>query len=292
MTAPAARSSAFAPRLVNADWNFWPNGFDRTSIWRACGELGFDAIELGVYQPDDELSPAAMRATTRLAAETGLGVQAVLFSMPAARWSDGGLASPRESGRAVAAIVETARRAADLGAQVLGVWPGADRPEGGSQDGADSDGWARTVDALDAVAAAAEPLGLAVAVEYKPGQLVAGADDALRLADSLDRSALGVLVDTAHALAGGEDLAILPSRLGDRLVHVHLGDSAGDADADLPPGCQHDFVPFLSGLSATGYAGTLSFDLYGCVESGATTGTDASAQGLGYIRTALVEVTP
>ncbi len=272
-------------RFVNADWNFWPDGFDPGAIWRTCAELGFEAMEIGVYRADEELSAAAMTTVSRLAAQ-GLGVEAVLFSMPAARWPDGGLASPAGSGKAVAEIVETARRAADLGARVLGVWPGADPSDG--DPGADPDGWARTLDALDAVAAAAGPLGMTVAVEYKPDQLVAGATDALRLADALDRPTVGVLLDTAHAFAAGEDLAALPAQLGDRLLHVHLGDAAaGDADADLPPGSEHDFVPFLAALARSGYGAALSFDLYGAVEAGIATGTEASDQGLRYIRAAL-----
>ena len=286
MAADAEAVTAF-PRLVNADWNFWPDGFDRRDIWQTCARLGFDAMEVGVYSPHDELSPTAMRTIGGMTAETGLAVQAVLFSMPAGRWPGGGLASSSESARAVAEIIETARRAADLGAEVLGVWPGADRPEGGSRGVVGSDGWARTLDAVDAVAEAAEPLGLAVAVEYKPGQLVAGAGEALRLAETLRRPSVGVLVDTAHALAAGEDLATLAAQLGPHLTHVHLGDSAGDADADLPPGAEHDFVPFLAGLASSGYPGALSFDLYGSVEAGLATGTEASEQGVRYIRAAL-----
>ena len=279
-----------APRLVNADWNLWLDGLDRAGIWRTCAELGFDAMELGVYKADDELSATAMVDIGRMGSGTGLGVEAVLFSMPAARWPDGGLAAPAESGRAVADIVETGRRAADLGARVLGVWPGADPPA--DSPGAAPDGWARTLDAVDAVATQVAPLGLVVAVEYKPGQLVAGVDDALRLAHALDRPAVGVLVDTAHALAGGEDLASLPAQVGDRLLHVHLGDSAGgDADADLPPGSEHDFVPFLAGLAGCGYRAALSFDLYGAVEAGVATGLEASDQSLRYIRTALARAT-
>jgi len=270
--------------MVNADWNFWPDGFDRARIWHACEQLGFEGMELGVYRADDELSAAAMSSTEALVAETGLGVEAVLFSMPAERWPDGGLASPEASTRAVAEITETARRAADLGARVLGVWPGADRSLAAAVG---SDGWARTLEAIDAVAGVAGPLGLAVGVEYKPAQLVAGAEEALRLVTEIDRAGVGVLVDTAHAIAGGEDLAALPDRLGDRLVHVHLGDSGGDADADLPPGDEHDFVPFLRALAATHYSGALSFDLYGSVQAGLATGVEASAQGLGYIRGAV-----
>jgi len=75
--------------------------------------------------------------------------------------------------------------------------------------------------------------------------------------------------------------------LGERLVHVHLGDSGGDADADLPPGAEHDFVPFLGGLAASGYAGALSFDLCGSVLAGTTTGAQASEHGLDHLRGAL-----
>jgi len=268
-------------RFVNADWNFWPDGLDLQAIWRECARLGFDAMEVGVYRADEELSSSAVREIAGLSGETGLEVQAVLFSMPAERWPEGGLASSSASAEAVAEIVETAKRAADLGAQVLGVWPGADPPDGGPPGS--SDGWDRTLDALGVVAAATEALGLALAVEYKPGQLVAGVDDALRLAEV---PGVGVLLDTAHALAGGEDLASLPARLGPRLVHIHLGDSGGDADADLPPGSVTDFGPFLSGLTACGYGGALSFDLYGAVQSGVATGSDASEQSLRYIRSA------
>jgi len=278
-------------RLVNADWNFWPDGFDPSRIWHECARLGFEGMELGVYRADDELSGDALSAIEVLVAETGLGVEAVLFSMPAERWPDGGLASPEASARAVDEITETARRAADLGARVLGVWPGADG-EATGDGGAGGAGWARTLDAIDTVAGVAGPLGLSVAVEYKPGQLIAGATEAVRLVDEIDRPGVGVLVDTAHAFAAGEDLAALPDRLGDRLVHVHLGDSGGDADADLPPGTVHDFVPFLRGLAATGYGAALSFDLYGSVQAGLATGTRASEQGLAYIRGALATAAP
>jgi len=269
-----------ALRLLSADWNFWPDGFDRAEIWQVSADLGFSGMELGVYRADDELSAGARLEIGALAHETGLGVDAVLFSMPPERWPDGGLAAPAPSARAVAEITESARRAADMGATVLGVWPGADAP------GEAADGWARTCDAISEVAGVTSSLGLRLAVEYKPGQLVAGVDDAIRLVEVVD-DGVGVLVDTAHAFAAGEDVAGLPDRLGERLVHVHLGDSNGDPDADLPPGAEHDFAPFLAGLSAARYPGALSFDLYGAVVGGATTGTDASRQGVAHIRDAL-----
>lgn len=268
--------------LVNADWNFWPDHLDPAEIWHTCADLGFDAMEVGVYRADDEFCAANIAAIEALVRETGVGVHAVLFSMPTARWPEGGLAASTTSAQAVTEMAEAARRAADLGAQVFGIWPGADRPMGAA------DAWARTVDAVQRLADVALGLSLKVAVEYKPGQLLAGATEALRLAEEIDRQGVGVLLDTAHAFAGGEDVAGLPGLLGAHLIHVHLGDASDDdADADLPPGAAHDFVPFLAGLAASRYSGALSFDLYGSVEAGLATGTDASDQSLNYIRGAL-----
>ncbi len=259
-------------RLVNADWNFWPDGLPPAEIWATCAALGFEGIELGVYDPDVELAPERVAEVEELGRRHGLGVRAVLFSMPPARWPHGGMGSSEHAPAAVAAAVETGKRAAGLGAQVLGVWPGADR-----------DGWPRTVESLGTVAQALAPEGLSVAVEPKPGQVVGRTDDALRLCAEVGEPGLGVLLDTAHALAGGEDLPSLPPRLGRHLVHVHLGDShGGDADADLPPGAVHDFAPFLAALDDSGYTGALSLDLYGAV-CGRWTGEAASRAAMAHV---------
>jgi sugar phosphate isomerase/epimerase len=222
-----------------------------------------------------------MAEVGRLSAQHGIGVRAVLFSMPPARWPEGALASPVHAGVAVRAMVETGRRAADLGASVLGVWPGADRQRGRADD------WSRTVDQLATVADAVAAFGLRVAVEPKPGQVIDGTEDGLRVSEEIDHPALGVLLDTAHALAGGEDLAGMPARLGTRLMHVHLGDAeVGDVDADLPPGAIHDFAPFLAEVDRAGYGGVLSFDLYGAVSAGGVTGEMASRQGRDHVAAA------
>ena len=270
------------PTLLDADWNFWPDGLAPPAIWATCAELGFEGIELGVYDPDVELSPSRVAEAASLARHHGVAVRAALFSMPPARWPDGALASAEQAPAAVRAIVETGRRAADLGAEVLGVWPGADRRTGGG------DTWARTADSVAAIVDGVAPLGLKVAVEAKPGQVVGGTEDVLCLCREVGHARLGVLLDTAHALAGGEDLDALPERIGAGLFHVHLGDSAGgDADADLPPGAVHDFAPFLAALDRAGYAHALSFDLYGAVSTGRLTGEAASRQGLAHVRAAL-----
>lgn len=265
---------------MQADWNFWPDGLDASAIWARSAELGFDGVEVGVYRPDDELGADRRATLEHLIDRHGLGVTAVLFSMPPERWPGGALASAEHAADGVAAIVETARRAAGLGAGVLGVWPGADAAGG-------PDAWKRMAASLHTLAEVAHGLGLVVAVEAKDGQVVATTADAVRICDEVAHPALGVLLDTGHALAAEEDLDTLAAVVGSHLFHVHLGDSGGGVDDDLPPGSHHHFGPFLGALAARGYEGALSFDLYGCVASRRLTGTDAAIQGLAHVRAAL-----
>lgn len=281
-----APTRPFEPPLVGADWNFWPDGLSAAAIWKTCAGLDFDGMELGIYDPGVELSPTRIAEAATLAERHGIGVHAVLFSMPPARWPGGALASSEHAPAAVHAIVETGRRAVDLGASVLGVWPGADIDHG------DRDGWERIATSLAAVVDAVADLELDVAVEPKPGQIIGTTEDAMRICEELHRQRLGVLLDTGHALAGGEDIAGLPGRIGGRLFHVHLGDvDRADPDADLPPGVVHNFAPFLAALDRAGYRGALSFDLYGAVSSGSFSGETASRRGLAHVRRAIAAMT-
>jgi sugar phosphate isomerase/epimerase len=79
-----------------------------------------------------------------------------------------------------------------------------------------------------------------------------------------------VLLDTGHAFAAGEDPAAVVRRLGELLLHVHLGDARpGGGDDDLPCGRLNDFSSFVDALDQTGFVGSASFDLYGAVTAGA-----------------------
>lgn len=269
-------------RWVLPDWNFWPDGLDRAYTAATVASLGAQALEVGVYDPAVELSEQAVQEWTDAMATTGLAVDAVLFSMPPARWPDGGLATSPVTHRAVELIAATAARAPRLGATVLGLWPGADLagPDG------DRGPWRQLVAALAEVGDIAAASDLRVAVEYKPQTLLPDADATLRLLDDVDSAHVGALLDTGHALWAGEDLATVVDRLGSSLVHVHLGDSPGDAEADLPPGQVTSFEPFLAAVDAIGYTGGLSFDLYEAVASGAWTGERACASGLAHLRAA------
>ena len=135
------------------------------------------------------------------------------------------------------------------------------------------------VESFRAIAEGVAELGMEVAVEYKPLEMLANADAALRLCDAVDHPALGVLLDTGHALWVGEDLPVALHLIGDRLKHVHLGDTPGPVEADLPPGWHHDFTAFMAAIDEIGYTGAMSLDMYGAVDEGVIGSEEASRYG-------------
>jgi sugar phosphate isomerase/epimerase len=266
------------PRLINADWNFWPEGHAPEAIWSLSAKLGFDGIELGVYDPTEQLSDALVETYRGLAEEQALTVETVLYSMPPTRWPDGGLADPAIAPKAIEAALTTARVASEaFGCHVLGIWPGADVLTRGTDI---ATAWTTLVGSFRSLAERVADLGMEVAVEYKPHELLANVDAALRLCDAVDHPALGVLVDTGHALWVGEDLPIVLHKVGDRLKHVHLGDTPGAFEADLPPGWHHDFTSFMAAIDEIGYDGAMSLDMYGAVDQGVLGSEEASRFGL------------
>ena len=249
-------------RLTDADWNSWPDALSGPDHVRQTHELGLDGVELGVYDAAVELAPERLRALP-----TTVPVTDVLLSLPTERWEHGALSGDVD--RLVEQVRACATVCRDLGLPVLGLWPGADPV------GADVVEGARRV-----VEAAGD---IRIALEYKLGTAVATASEALALCGQVD--GLGVLLDTGHAYAAGEDPALVVRDLGDLLLHCHLGDAAlGGSDDDLPCGRLHDMTTFVAALDASGFRGTASFDLYGAVVAGVATGHEAVRESRDHVR--------
>lgn len=264
--------------LLDADWNHWPEDAPPARIASRAAGLKLDGVELGVYDPSVQLAPARMREWQAVLEPHDMRVGALLLSLPPEHWPAGALTAP-DPARLLDAVERCAMTALDLGLSVLGLWPGADAADG------DTDVAAAT---LARIAGIARGHGLQIAVEPKPGDLVDDPHRALGLiaaADAADH--VGVLLDTGHELAAGRDLVDLVELLGDRILHVHVGDSDGDADADLPAGRLHSLVPFVHALRRTGYAGALTPDLYGCVSNGVAGSVAAVTESYAHLREAL-----
>lgn len=249
-------------RLADADWNSWPDGLSDTQTAQQAANLGLAGLELGVYDAAVELAFSRLMAL----AAGPVPIVGVLLSLPAQRWPLGALSG--ELDRLLEQIVACAQVCRDLGIGVLGLWPGAD-PVG-----------ADVVPGLTRCVAAAGDVR--IALEYKPDTAVPDAATAQALCAQVP--GLGVLLDTGHAYAVGEDPAEVVDRLGELLLHCHLGDAGpGGGDDDLPCGRLHDLAPFVRALDASGFAGIASFDLYGAVSSGLMTGAQAVRESRDHV---------
>ncbi|SCL15021.1 Xylose isomerase-like TIM barrel [Micromonospora nigra] len=258
-------------QLADSDWNHWPDGLRDDEIWPLAAGLEVSGVEVGVYAATDELSADRVARRQSLVAAHRLPVLAVLLSLPAQRWPGGAFTGrPDAVAAEVRSCASVCRR---WGLRTLGVWPGAD-PSTAS--------WDSFVTGVRQARDAADELGVRLAVEYKPGTMVPDAAAALELVRAAPGT--GVLLDTGHAYAAGEDPADVVRRLGDRLWHVHLGDAApGREDDDLPLGRLHDARPVLAALDAVGFTGVAAFDLYGAVSDGGQTGRQAVAESLAHL---------
>jgi sugar phosphate isomerase/epimerase len=254
--------------LLAADWNHWPDGLMPLEIAATAAGAGVDGIELGVYDTKVELAPGRLEEWQRLAQQHGVPVRMLLYSMPPERWPRGGLTSPSERDRLYEQIGSLLEIASRLGLRTVGLWPGADLP------GADRSAYLTCLSQLSRLAHHAD---LRIAIEPKPGTLVATVDDVTLSSEAAQTRRIGVLLDTGHEFAAGRDPAQIATALGHRLLHVHLGDSDGDPDADLPPGHLHPLDPFLAALDSIAYDGAMSPDAYGAVASRSMTGADALA---------------
>lgn len=262
--------------LCDADWNHWPDGFDDDAFFDSCRSIGMDGVELGVYRVAEQLRPSRLDRIEALQARTGVPVRGLLLSLPVERWPGGALTGAPDE--LAGEVRDLARIAVRFGLDTIGLWPGADPLDAP---------WTQVEAGTRVVAAAAASTGVRVAVEYKPDTAVPDAAAAVALARAVP--GVGVLLDTGHAYALGEDPAAVArevARLG-LLWHLHLGDAQpGGADDDLPVGRVHDPVPLVAALAEVGYGGAAALDLYGAVADGGSTGKDAVTESVANLRAA------
>jgi sugar phosphate isomerase/epimerase len=261
--------------LLAADWNHWPDRLSPAEIVQTAAAAGVDGLELGVYDTHVELAPTRLEEWRRLGDEYGIPVRMLLYSMPAERWPHGGLSSEPDHARLFQQVEHLLDLATSLGLDTVGLWPGADLP------GADR---ASFVAAISRIAELAVNAGARIAIEPKPGTLITSVDDLVAaITETSTSEHIGALLDTGHEHAAGRDPAPIAHTLGDQLLHVHLGDSDGDPDADLPPGRLHPLDPFLTALDSISYAGAMSPDVYGAVASHSVTGAAALAETVRHV---------
>jgi xylose isomerase len=236
-------------------------------IMKGLRQLGFDGIELGVFDPAKDCSSGEVRKTNELLKRYSLEVPSLYIDI-AAHWPLAAFTHPdakvrRDVTQLLKASLETAK---SFGTKMVGISPDCDgfpHPFGVSF----KDAWNWMREGISDCVDAAADAGLKLAFEYKPKEtrnfsLIANADAVLRLIDQVGSSNLGVLLDTGHAMYAKEDLPTTVEKLDKALLHVHLCENYGDWDDDLAPGVVHDFTQFFETLKRTGYKGFVGLDIF------------------------------
>jgi inosose dehydratase len=98
------------------------------------------------------------------------------------------------------------------------------------------DGWARTIELLETVAAETRAAGGRIAFHPHAGTYIETPDEIERLAGSIDAGALPFCLDVGHHTVGGGDPVAALRQYGERVSHVHLKDVDPEVLAGLRDG--------------------------------------------------------
>ncbi|MFW5846093.1 MAG: sugar phosphate isomerase/epimerase family protein [Planctomycetota bacterium] len=204
-----------------------------------------------------------------------VSIAADIFSQ--GRWRQGSLCSGDEQVRtaAVAHCREVMDLCAELGSDLLTLWPG--------QDGYDYIFQADFIAERERFIASVQEIcdhrpDMRVGLEYKQKEprirsYVNTVGTTLLMIQAVQRAQCGLILDYGHALLGGENPAesvAICKQFGDRLFHIHINDNYRAWDDDLIVGSvhTHEFLEFFYWLRRTGYEGWITCDQFPYREDG------------------------
>lgn len=116
-----------------------------------------------------------------------------------------------------------------------------------------SDIWSTYLDKLDTLRNLAAEEGMALAVEVLPGSLLGNSDGFLHMSTYLGAPYIGINLDTGHAWACKENMALLPLKLKNYMYGTHISDNDSCENSSLRPG--KGTIPWNSFFNACHMAG-------------------------------------
>lgn len=149
---------------------------------------------------------------------------------------------------------------AELGAPHITTEPGGPIAEGQTRREAID----LFVEALKPLAEHAHKVGVLLLIEPEPGLLLETTDQYLEVAERVNAPSIGLNFDVGHAFCVREDLPAAIRKLASQIRHYHVEDiSAERVHHHLVPGMGViDFAEVFRAISATGYDGWITVELY------------------------------
>ena len=241
-------------------------------------ELGLDGVECGplLVAPLGSVSPADFR---RMADSRGLAVSNFTS------YSDFSHPDGEFRRKEVAALIQWARVAKELGCPSIRALTGQQRPEVDQVQGI-----AWVVDCIRQVAEEADRMGLRVNVEnhtkaftWTSFDFAMQGEVFLRVMEGLRDAPVGVQFDIANPLVAGEDTLALFAQVRSRVGYVHVNDvrRAGAFEFVQVGTGIAPIRAVLAGLAERGYNGWVG------IEEASRSGKDGVRQAVRYTRQAL-----
>jgi len=227
--------------------------------------FGFDSIEVFATSTHfDYRNPAAVADLQEWLGAAGLALHGVHApvgeSFSAGRWGPMFSLASSDADRRARAMAE-AETALQIGRRIpyrvlvahLGIPRHQAAPTDNSRDAA-----RRSVDELQA---AAEPLGITVALEVIPNELSQPGSLVYFLEALLERPNVGICLDFGHAHMDGDVLEAIET-VSEHLITTHVHDNRGRTDDHLVPfEGTIDWAGALTAVQKVGYDGTLMFEV-------------------------------
>jgi sugar phosphate isomerase/epimerase len=229
----------------------------RAALYPVLQRLGYRALDLTFLLFADEKDPsAAALATHRRITEAGLSVFATHLSFPIPSIGDYRTFEDKMLGRLSEEIAVTAA----LGCRRAVLHPYFDDARESTREG--------NLTLLSKLLPTAERAGVILCLEniYAGGYgdaYASTAEDLLFYTEALAHPALGVCLDSGHAVARGEDPIEMARRLGGTVRALHLHESIEGRDLHLPPTFLRgiDWRALTAALRDTGYDGSFNMEI-------------------------------
>ncbi|SLM17671.1 hypothetical protein SPIRO4BDMA_40240 [uncultured spirochete] len=124
--------------------------------------------------------------------------------------------------------------------------------------------YARLIEKLSKIAQDALRLGLKLALEIQPGTLLEpGANGILKAIRDIGSGNVGYNLDTGHAWAAGNNVALYPEMLDGHIEGTHLCDNFGRENLSLRPGAGNiDFGYLIPALVRSKYDSSLDLEIF------------------------------
>lgn len=270
------------------DFTFPTYGAPYEAAIKTIGDLGFDSVELIVFD-DHDLTEYYTRQRIRdlKAMCDDRGLEISQLAIHANLSQDLGSLSPEVKRAALANFEKCAQIASELGTKIINAV--APSPEGfrtplpfpSNYISITNSGekfrptlmfeldpdfdwariWVNYVDTVQKMLNIAGRYGLEIALEAHTYLILNNTEAFLRLFDHIPSSHLGVNFDTAWHLMQREAIPLSIMKLGNRIKHLHLRDGDGRLCYALPPGRGIiDWPGVIQALQRIGYNGTMSFE--------------------------------